>query len=127
VLQWWVEGTRTRTRLTTAYLERAQRDLDAAAADSVDALLRHAADLVALVDAAGGQHNIELSDRMLRSSVEQISNAYRQAGRSVPVPPQLGSAAHQGTCSFCHYSATESWDFRRLSGPFHRSVLGLDR
>jgi hypothetical protein len=109
------------------YIRRGVRELNDVDSDTIDALLRRAATLIALIRDGGGVHNIELSDRIFRTSAEQVGAAYRQAGRAPPPPPQLGSTAHQGTCSFCHYAPTEPWDFRRMSGSFHRSVLEQGR
>jgi hypothetical protein len=127
VLDWWLEGTRKRTALVTSYIARAETELGDVRTDTVHALLRAAHESVELVREAGGQHNLELSDRIFRASVDRVTAAYLTAGRAAPAPPALGNVAHQGTCSFCHYAPTESLDFRRMSGPFHRSVLQLDR
>lgn len=127
VLRWWLDGSRERTAAATRYVAQAERDLSAVESDSAVALLRGAAALVRLVGDAGGQHNLELSDRILRESIDRAAAAYRRAGRVPPPAPALGAAAHEGMCSYCHYAPEEPWDFRRMSGPFHRSVLGLDR
>lgn len=122
VLDWWLEGTRERTGSVGAYVRRAERDL-AAVGDSGRARLAAAAALIALVEEAGGQHNLELSDRIFRESVQHVRAAYASARRVAPAPPVLGSPAHEGMCSFCHYSPDEPWNFRRMSDSFHREVL----
>lgn len=127
VLDWWLAGTRARTRAVSAYIAAASRDLGAAAPDTARGLVADAAAMLRLVEDAGGQHNLEVSDRIFRESVDRVQRAYGLAGRSAPAAPILGSPAHEGTCSYCHYSTAESWDFRRMSGPFHRSVMGVDR
>jgi hypothetical protein len=127
VLQWWLEGSRARTASVGTYVDRAARDLGAGAPDSARVLVQGAQALVGLVREAGGQHNLELSDRIFREAVQRVEAAYRVGGRAAPAAPALGSTAHEGMCSYCHYSPNEPWDFRRMSGPFHRSVLGLDR
>jgi hypothetical protein len=127
VLDWWLEGTRARTRSVSAYITRAGRELGAAAPDSARRLVAGAAELMQLVEQAGGQHNLEVSDRIFRESVDRVKRAYGLAGRVPPAPPVLGSPAHEGMCSYCHYSPDAPWDFRRMSGPFHQSVMGVDR
>jgi hypothetical protein len=127
VLDWWLEGTRTRTRDVSAYVARAQRELQAAGPDTARQLLADASEMMRLVEEAGGQHNLEVSDRIFRESVTRVQRAYALAGRAAPAPPVLGSPAHEGMCSYCHYSPDAPWDFRRMSGPFHRSVMGVDR
>ncbi|HUF50654.1 MAG TPA: cytochrome c3 family protein [Longimicrobiales bacterium] len=126
VLDWWLDGTRARTRAVAAYIAAADTELRAAG-DSARALLGSARAMTAVIEQAGGQHNLELSDRVLRESVHRVRGAYAVAGRVPPAPPALGSPAHEGVCSFCHYSSRETWDFNRLYGPFHRSVMGVDR
>jgi hypothetical protein len=126
VLDWWLDGTRTRTRAVTQYVARARSDLGAAAPDSARALIDGAAQMMALVEEAGGHHNLELSDRIFRESVARVRSAYGQAGRVAPQPPGLGSPAHEGVCSFCHYSARGPWNFERMSGPFHRDIMGRE-
>jgi hypothetical protein len=126
VLDWWLEGTRTRTRTMSAWVARASRDL-AQAPDTARGLVAGAEAMIQLVAEAGGQHNLEATDRIFRESVDRVQRAYGLSGRVAPTPPELGSPAHEGTCSYCHYSSDGPWDFRRMSGPFHRSVLGVDR
>jgi hypothetical protein len=127
VLDWWLDGTRARTREVAAFVGRAEAELGSAAPDSARLLIAGAAQLMSLVVEAGGQHNLEATDRIFRESVERVQHAYRLTGRVAPTAPVLGSPAHEGTCSYCHYSPSAPWDFRRMSGPFHRSVLGVDR
>jgi hypothetical protein len=122
VLDWWLEGTRARTRAVVAYVRRAETDL-ATADDSARALVATADGMIRLVQDAGGQHNLELSDRIFRESVQRVRSAYAAAGRAPPVAPGLGSPAHEGMCSFCHYSPDEPWNFRQMSDSFHREVL----
>jgi hypothetical protein len=125
VLAWWLDGTRQRTRLVSDYVARAANDLRTAQPDSARALVASALALVELVEVAGGQHNLELSDRIFRQSIDRVRQAYVLAGRVPPPPPALGSQAHEGTCSYCHYSPDDPWDFRRMSPSFHREVLGV--
>jgi predicted Fe-S protein YdhL (DUF1289 family) len=122
VLDWWLDGTRERTRSVGAYVRRAETDL-LGGTDSVRAKVAAAGALIRLVEEAGGQHNLELSDRIFRESVQHVRSAYAAAGRVAPQPPTLGSPAHEGMCSFCHYSPDEPWNFRRMSDSFHREVL----
>jgi hypothetical protein len=124
VLAWWLDGTRQRTRLVSDYVARAANDLRTAQPDSARALVAGALALVELVEVAGGHHNLELSDRIFRQSIDRVRQAYVLAGRVPPPSPALGSQAHEGTCSYCHYSPDDPWDFRRMSPSFHREVLG---
>jgi hypothetical protein len=127
VLDWWLDGTRQRTRSVSAFVARATADLAGSDSDSVRVLLESSRAALDLVEQAGGQHNLELSDRIFRAAVDRVQRAYRLAGRVPPAAPLLGSPAHEGVCSYCHYSPTDPWDFRRMSEPFHRSVMGVDR
>lgn len=127
VLDWWVDGTRQRTRSVQQYLARASADLAGVADDSVRVLVESASAMVTLVDEAGGHHNLELSDRIFREAVNRVTRAYGKAGRVPPSPPVLGSPAHQGVCSHCHYSPDDPWDFSRMSDRFHRGVMGGTR
>jgi hypothetical protein len=127
VLDWWVEGTQAKTQSVRSHVARAQADLAGVASDSVRALLESSAATVALVAEAGGQHNLELSDRIFRDAVDRVRRAYVLAGRVPPQPPVLGSPAHEGMCSFCHYSPNDPWDFSRMSDRFHKAVVGGGR
>jgi hypothetical protein len=122
VLQWWLEGVDRRLRATTAYVHAAQRGLGEAAPDSSRMLLSSAARVLALVDSAGGQHNLELTDRVFRESVVRVQDAYRIAGRTTPPAPALGRPPHQGLCSGCHYSG-EPLDMRAMPRDFHERVV----
>lgn len=123
VLAWWLEGTRERSRSMLEYTERARRDLDGTA-DTVQALVRSAHAMVALVAEAGGQHNLELADRIFRDSRSRVTEAYRLAGRAPPPAPTLGPTAHEGLCTYCHYSPNDPWNFRQMPADFHERVLG---
>jgi hypothetical protein len=127
VLDWWIDGTHARTDEVSAYVARAARELPGTAPDSARRLIAESGALLELVRQAGGQHNLEASDRIFRESVDRVRVAYALAGRAAPTPPALGSPAHAGTCSYCHYSPDAPWDYRRMPGPFHRSVMGVDR
>jgi hypothetical protein len=122
VLAWWLEGVDRRMRATTAYVQTAQRSLGAAAPDSSRVLLASTARVLALIDSAGGQHNLELTDRVFRESVQRVQHAYRLAGRPAPPAPALGRPPHQGLCSGCHYSG-EPLDIRAMPADFHRRVV----
>jgi hypothetical protein len=123
VLDWWLEGTRQRSASMLAFTGRAARDLQNAP-DTARALVRAADAMVTLVADAGGQHNLELADRIFRDSQRRVADAYRLAGRPAPAAPALGAAAHEGLCSFCHYSQDDPWNFRRMPADFHERVLG---
>jgi hypothetical protein len=122
VLKWWLDGTRERTRLTADFAEQASRDL-AAGPDSARALTGGATAMIDLVREAGGQHNLELSDRILRESVRRVLAAYERAGRKPPVPPELGSPVHFGLCSFCHYSSNDPWNYDRMPQQLHKQFM----
>ena len=125
VLDWWLEGSRDRLASASAYLEAANRAL--AGVEAADRDLELAAGMVGLVARAGGQHNLELSDRLLRQSVERVQSAYRSAGRAPPPRPDMGRVPHSGLCSYCHYSPSEPWDFEAMSERFHETVLSPPR
>jgi hypothetical protein len=127
VLDWWLEGTRAKTRSVSGFVARARSDLASAEDDSVRVLLESSAAMVALVQEAGGHHNLELSDRIFRDAVDRVNRAYALTRRVPPAAPILGSPAHEGTCSYCHYSPNDPWDFGRMSERFHRSVIGGSR
>jgi hypothetical protein len=127
VLDWWVEGTRSRTRSVGAFVQRAAGELAGAGPDSVAALIASSQAMLSLVEDAGGHHNLEFTDRIFRESVRRVSRAYALAGRVPPAAPALGSPAHEGMCSYCHYSPNDPWDFRRMSPEFHGSLPGARR
>ena len=83
--------------------------------------------MLALVRTAGGQHNLELADRIFRNSVAHVENAYRLSGRRAPAEPQLGNTAHVGTCTFCHYSGTERMNYSSVSGELHERLIKTRR
>jgi hypothetical protein len=122
VLNWWLEGLRLRLASTGEYVARADRQIDASQ-DSARALVDLANRMVSLVAEAGGQHNLELSDRLMREAVERVEEAYRLTGEQVPQPPDLGRVPHTGLCSYCHYESTELWNLREMPEDFHRQVL----
>lgn len=127
VLAWWMEGTRQREALVGAYLRQAETALRAAAPDSARRLLAWTRSTLALVNAGGGEHNLDLTDSMLRQGLSTVRAAYGLAGVPAPPPPTLGSVPHVGFCSYCHYSLTERWQFERMPSEFHRSVLDTTR
>jgi hypothetical protein len=122
VLDWWLDGLRTRLSATTSYVDRAARELSAADESAVE-LVTQARQMVGLVADAGGQHNLELSDRLFREAVQRIERAYRAAGRTAPPPPDLGRVPHSGLCSYCHYEDDQPWNFEAMPEGFHESVL----
>nr|NIP81799.1 hypothetical protein [Gemmatimonadota bacterium]NIQ57343.1 hypothetical protein [Gemmatimonadota bacterium]NIU77504.1 hypothetical protein [Gammaproteobacteria bacterium]NIX46714.1 hypothetical protein [Gemmatimonadota bacterium]NIY11062.1 hypothetical protein [Gemmatimonadota bacterium] len=75
VLAWWIEGLETRLSETRAYVDRAVREIQAPP-DSARALLEMSRRMVALVAEAGGQHNLELSDRLMREALDRAHSAY---------------------------------------------------
>jgi cytochrome c553 len=122
VLGWWINGAKAREQNVAAYVTSAQQTLKGAP-DSSRSLLRHAQEMLTLVRAAGGQHNIELSDLIFRSSIANATSAYRIAGKAAPAPPELGNTPHVGTCSFCHYSGDERWDYKNVPAGIHERLL----
>jgi hypothetical protein len=121
VLDWWLEGLASRLRRTGAYVAAAERDL-AAGSDSARAMVASAREIVALVREAGGQHNLELADRLFRESVRRTQAAYVTDGRHPPPAPPLGASPHAGLCSGCHY-AEGPWDVRRMPRDFHEDLV----
>ena len=126
VLDWWQAGLRTRERVVGAYVAAAQRQL-ATALDTSRALVANAAALLRLVREAGGQHNLELSDLLFRTSVTDASNAYKLAGRAAPSAPQLGSTPRVGTCSFCHYGRSEALNYANMRPDLHDRLTRTKR
>ncbi|HET9439998.1 MAG TPA: cytochrome c3 family protein [Longimicrobiales bacterium] len=126
VLQWWIDGTEERERAVRSYLNAAQRDLSNAP-DTARMLVADAQAMLALVREAGGQHNVELADRIFRTSVIEAGNAYRLAGRRSPVQPELGNTAHVGTCSFCHYAGIERQSHSAASADLHERLIKIRR
>jgi hypothetical protein len=126
VLRWWIDGSNIRLSASRAYVDRAGRQLEQAP-DTVRSLVRVAREMVELVAAAGGQHNLELSDRLMREAVVQVQEAYRLAGQAAPLAPDLGRIPHTGLCSYCHYDPREPWNFEAMSEDFHERVLRLGR
>ena len=123
VLPGWEEGLRMRLTAVGQYLDRASRQV-ASTSDSARVLMGQAREMVALVREAGGQHNLELSDQLMRDAVDRIQEAYAVAGRQPPSSPDLGRAPHVGLCSYCHYESTQMWNLRDMPEDFHRTVLG---
>jgi hypothetical protein len=124
VLRWWIDGVEVRLAATSQYVERAAQQLTQAP-DTVGRLVAMSREMVSLVAEAGGQHNLELSDRLFREAVAQIQQAYRLAGRSAPTAPELGRVPHTGLCSYCHYDPREPWNFEAMAEDFHERVLRL--
>lgn len=126
VLDWWIEGIRSRLAASTQYVARAESELGTPS-DSAAALLGTAREMVELVRAAGGQHNLELSDRLMREAVDRARGAYRVAGRTPPPAPDMGRVPHTGLCSYCHYRPDEPWNFEVMPADFHQSLVGRGR
>jgi hypothetical protein len=124
VLRWWIDGVEVRLAATSQYVERAAQQL-APAPDTVGRLVAMSREMVSLVAEAGGQHNLELSDRLFREAVTHIQEAYRLAGRTPPTAPALGRVPHTGLCSYCHYDPREPWNFEAMAEDFHERVLRL--
>ena len=123
VLDWWQEGVDLRLGETRSYLSRATRELGTAS-DSVNALLAMSREMLDLVADAGGQHNLELADALMRDALDRAEQAYRVAGRVPPSTPDMGRKPHMGLCSYCHYESTRMWNLRDMPEDFHRTVLG---
>lgn len=126
VLDWWLDGLHTREQAVGAYVTAAQQQL-ATAADTSRTLVANAAALLALVREAGGQHNLELSDLLFRTSVTNVSSAYQLAGRVAPAAPPLGSTPHVGTCSFCHYGRSEALNYGTMRPGLHERLIRTKR
>ncbi len=125
VLDWWLTGARQRTSSARSYLDDARRVL-AEADDSVQTLLGGADRMLSLVETAGAQHNLELSDRIVHDVVQTSATAYRLARQRPPPRPELGTSAHVGTCTYCHYRTDGPLDYRSMPEDFHRRVLGVE-
>lgn len=121
VLDWWKQGSRDRIRIVDATLSRARETLTGNAPAST--LLDSAALLLELVEAGHPVHNLPLSHQLLIQASDQVHQAYLDAGRSPPAPPDLGREPRMGLCSYCHYRLNDPWLFEEMSGPFHREVL----
>jgi hypothetical protein len=126
VLDWWIRGTEARANDLLGFTARAAAEL-AAAPDTARQLVRSARAMVEVVVQAGGQHNLELSDRIFRDARQRVLTAYRLAGRALPPAPDLGTAAHEGLCTYCHYTPGDVWNYRRMPADFHEQVLGIQQ
>jgi hypothetical protein len=124
ILGWWMEGARLRLVASGQYVERAANRL-AAAPDTAVHLVRVAREMIALVAEAGAQHNLELSDRLMREAVDYTRRAHQLAGVAPPTPPDLGRIPHTGLCTYCHYDPREPWNFEAMAEDFHERVLRL--
>lgn len=127
VLDWWLEGIERRREETRSYVDRSVDELAVdgeSVRDTVATLLERADGLVTLVEEAGGQHNLQLADRIFRHSVDRAAEAYRLAGRAPPPRPELGTPPHEGLCSYCHYGTSGPWKFEAMDPGFH-SELGI--
>ena len=121
-----MDGSASRLSASTRYLDRAAAAVGSHS-DSTRALISSAREMVGLVAEAGGQHNLELSDRLMREAVSRARSAYRMAGVAAPEAPEMGRVPHSGMCSYCHYGPDEPWDFDAMPDDFHRSVLTPER
>lgn len=122
VLDWWIDGSDDRLRQVRNALGRAENALG----DAPGAAMRldSARVLVGLVEEGGATHNLHLAHRLLVQASDQINQAYLDATRSPPAPPELGRDPRMGLCSYCHYRLNDPWLFEEMSGDFHREVLG---
>lgn len=123
VLAWWRQGLQQKQKEAAAYVGTARQALAGARSDSAARLLASADTLLDLVQRAGGEHNLELADRVFRWSVERAQAAYRLAGKTAPPAPSFGIEPHAGLCSYCHYRTNDPWDFSRMSEKFHADVM----
>lgn len=122
VLRWWTQGADARIRMVGSALDRARTVLQGAP----DAMVRldSARVLVTLVQEGRATHNLHLAHRLLVQASDQINQAYLDARRSPPAPPELGREPRMGLCSYCHYRVNDPWLFEEMSGDFHREVMG---
>lgn len=125
VLDWWLAGARQRAARARSYLDTAMRELTTSD-DSVQTLLARSNRMLSLVEEAGAQHNLELSDRIVHDVVQNAASAYRLARHRAPPRPELGTSAHVGTCTYCHYRTDGPLDYRSMPEDFHRRVLGVE-
>ncbi len=126
VLGWWTSGVESRLGAAQRYLRQAEQALPDPP-DSARALLATARADVDLVARAGGEHNLELSDRLVRNAVARAQEAYAVSGRTPPSPPAMGPVPHVGLCSYCHYSTSQPLDIRSMPDAFHQRVLRRGR
>ena len=123
VVRRWTRGAEDRAARVRGYRGRAQRALDRTAGDSVAELLARSGELLETASAGGVWHNPPLVDRMHRDALELVRRAYRSAGRTAPPPPELGTPARVGQCSYCHYGPDDPGPVQRMSDEFHRDVM----
>lgn len=126
VLGWWEEGVRLRLDLTGDYLDMAEGQVGPTS-DRAAELLQQARAMLRLVRQGGGQHNLEMSDQLMRDAADKVHQAYAAAGRPAPPEPDLGRSPHMGLCSYCHYESTQMWNLRDMPEDFHRTVMGRPR
>jgi hypothetical protein len=124
VLDWWLAGMRERTRQADGYVAAAAAALAADPSPEAARHLEAARAMVGLVSVAGGQHNLELADRLLRDAIERAADAYRAEGRAPAPQPALGTRPHAGLCTYCHYGPDDPWDYSRMPAEFHERVGG---
>src|SRR5690606_34585008 len=125
VLDWWLAGAHQRAARARSYLDTAMRELTTSD-DTVQTLLARSDRMLSLVEEAGAQHNLELSDRIVHDVVQNAASAYRLARHRAPPRPELGTSAHVGTCTYCHYRTDGPLDYRSMPEDFHRRVLGVE-
>jgi hypothetical protein len=123
ILPWWKAGVQQRLDLVNADLRTAQGELSKITADSVSIYLAHAQELLGLLSAGGGHHNLELADWLLRRGRLAVDDAYRVAGHPIPEFVDLGAKPRAGFCSFCHYSWPSGASFEAPNTESHRRYL----
>lgn len=121
VLEWWEEGSSDRVAMVQAALRRARADLRGV--EAAQPQLDSAAVLVETVEAGGPLHNLRLSHQLLVAATDRLNQAWLDARRSPPPPPDLGREPSMGLCSYCHYRVNDPWLFEEMSGAFHRQLI----
>ena len=127
VLRWWEAGTTQRVADVSRYLAGARAAARDAPADSARAHAAAADSLLRFVQLGGPAHNLPLSHRALELALDRAAAAWRAAGRSAPVRPDLGTAPRMGLCSYCHYDWRQTRFQLDMPDAFHRRVMQRGR
>lgn len=108
--QRWKEGMSWRTRAVSGYVARAAGDRRLTAAAAPRARVRAAQQALAIVNEAGGLHNVRRADALLRGALASTADAYAKAAIASPGRPALGPDPARQSCVGCHYGIEASRD-----------------
>ncbi len=103
LLDLWHRAMEERMSVVSAFVTTADTAVRTQGSSQAVSLVDQALAHVQLVSEAKGLHNIPAAHTLLRTALDDATNAYRTAGIDPPSGPALGPDPTETSCARCHY------------------------